>query len=142
MSTRIKRKAAKLSPELIKALKNSPFVVSYTDCSIRWSKKIYEDFCREYDEGITAPQIMRNHGFDPELLGDSRIGAFRVYYRRKCEAEGKQMAKHPLGGAAKSTIIPDAKNKNVSIEHRVAFLAQEVDFLKKIFLSENPHLEK
>ena len=72
---------SELSPELREALKDCPHVVCLTNCTIRWSKKIYEEFCREYDKGVPAEQILEAHGIDPVLLG-RRVAAFRRYYER------------------------------------------------------------
>lgn len=153
-----KGKISELSSELKESLRDCPYVVGFTHCTIHWSKKIYEEFCREYDKGVPAEQILEKRGIDTAILG-KRIAAFRRYYERNW-----RMA-HSVGGGAGNKAI-NAKNKDKytgeviayertpkaaknrvvekmsKIEHEVAYLGQEVEFLKKIFLLENPELEK
>ena len=141
-----------MPPELREALKDNPHVVRLTNCTIRWSKKIYEEFCREYDKGIPAEQILESHGIDPVLLG-ARVAAFRRYYERnyrmlhtickeathdddQCVGETIAYERTP------ASISKRASEKMNKLEQEVAYLTKEVDFLKKIFLLENPELTK
>ncbi len=128
-----------MTPELKEMLDNCPYCVGYTCNKIRWSKKIYEAFCREYDKGIMGTDILRSFGIDPDLLGEKRAGAFRKYYARKREKEGA-----PVVDRRKRNVRPsNYKNytKRTPLEQEVAYLEQEVDFLKKILLIENPDLK-
>lgn len=155
-----KRKISELSPELRESLRDCPYVVGFTHCTIHWSKKIYEEFCREYDKGIPAAQILEKRGIDTAILG-RRIAAFLRYYERNW-----RMA-HSVGDGVTNAANSDTANsksqytgeiiayertpraasnrtmeKMSKLEHEVAYLNQEVEFLKKIFMLENPELEK
>ena len=147
-----KGRISELSPELREVLKDCPYVVRLTNCTIRWSKRIYEEFCREYDKGVPAEQILEAHGIDPVLLG-RRVAAFRRYYERNY-----RMSHTIRGGAAgnnnryvgeviayertPASVSKRASEKMSTLEQEVAYLTKEVEFLKKIFLLENPELAK
>ena len=128
-------KVKELSPELREALKDCPYVVRMTNCKICWSKKLYEEFCHEYDKGAFADQILRDHGIDPKILGPGRIAAFRAYYERHYRtASSMSRERTPEAAAERSS------DKLSKVEHEVEYLRQEVEFLKKILILENPEL--
>ena len=131
-----KGRPSEIPPELREALKDNPHVIAITKYTIRWSQKILEAFCREYDKGTPSSEVLKSLGIDPDLLG-KRVGAFHAYYGRNFKQSSNVIFKRTPSEVGKR-----ATEKLSKIEQEVAYLNQEVDFLKKILIVENPGLEK
>lgn len=122
-----------LSPELIEHIKDNPCIAGYSDSRIKWSKKFLDEFCVEYHKGKSAAQILRDYGLDPVILGDNRISSLRGYYMRTrsllndSSASSERDEEQSIFTPAKFTML----------EHKVKYLSQEVDALKKIFIADN-----
>ena len=84
----------------------------------------------------TIKEVLKSLGIDPDLLG-KRVGAFHAYYGRNFKQSSNVIFKRTPSEAGKR-----ATEKLSKIEQEVAYLNQEVDFLKKILIVENPGLEK
>lgn len=120
-----KGRPSEISPELRESLRDNPHVVRITNYTIRWSQKAYEMFSREYDKGTPTNEILLNLGIDPILLGE-RVAAFRAYYERHFKKTSDVIHKRTPREADKRS-----EKKLSKLEHEVAYLNQEVEFLKK-----------
>ena len=130
-----KGKPSEISPELKESLQGNPYVVRITNHTIRWSQKACEAFSREYDKGTPTNEILISLGIDPSLLGE-RVAAFRAYYERHFKKTSDVVHKRTPREASKRSA-----EKLSKLEHEVAYLNQEVEFLKKILILENPEIE-
>ena len=60
--------------EQMQLLRQNPYTHNITRTRLSFTKKFKEIFHAEYQAGEFPRQILIDHGYDPELLGDSRIG--------------------------------------------------------------------
>ncbi len=114
-------------------LEGSPYIVAITDDRVIWKKNFMNEFCAAYDQGVPAKHFLKEHGIDPDILGNGRVTHFRVYYHRNWK---------PLHAPIEVTNGTQSKamssgTKLTRLEHDVAFLTQEVEYLKKIFIADN-----
>lgn len=66
----------KFFPEQIQLLKENQFTEYVSNSTIRFSREFKNLFWQEYQKGKTPRQIFSSFGFDPEILGDSRMSNF------------------------------------------------------------------
>lgn len=120
------------SDEEIAILRQNPFTYKATRNSLSFTREFKELFLSEYNSGSIPRQILIDHGYDPEMLGDRRIWGISEYIRRQYEEygevhEGAVNAKPP--GPAKT--LSD-KDEIKQLRHEIDYLKQEIEFLKKI----------
>lgn len=127
MSTRL------LSKEAVAELRKNPYVrsasqrcVSYTAA---FKELAYEELCR----GKTVRQIFEQSGFDVEVLGEKRLSNFRATVEALAESErgfedGRKTNRRQEAQSTEAQLARKVKQ----LEHQVAYLQQENDFLKKI----------
>lgn len=141
-----------LTTKQIKMLQNCPHVVSFTNSRITWSTKFLNDICALYDKGEHLPKLLRGYGIDPDILTDKRIATIRVYYTRTWkplhyDKELRSSITHSGendGSTSASEVDPTRRNTPIisKLEHDVAYLTQEVEFLKKIFIADNKQFKE
>lgn len=87
----------------------------------------------EYCSGKSMRQIFADAGFDVEAIGSKRLQNFRSKLFEKAETEAgfEDGRKNNSRKEAQSTEAQMAKRIR-ELEHRVTYLEQENDFLKKI----------
>ena len=126
-----------LTQEQIDWLKTCPHVVSFTGKRIFWSKKLLDEFCEEYDKGESATEILKRKGIDLSILGPSRAAMFRNYYSetwRPTHYNLPEVARATYRKDSAEARVKPANNKTeMKFNHRLKYLEQEVEFLKKIF---------
>jgi hypothetical protein len=107
-------------------------------------------FWQRYCDGVDPIQIFTEAGFDVEMLGRARIFGFaktlRNQYARGADwSEGSEPAKES-GIPRESIPLPPHKStrtkdiisplKFEQMCHKVAYMEQELEFIKKIILEE------
>lgn len=107
--------------EEIIILRQNPFTYKVTNNTLSFTKEFKELFITEYNAGITPRQILANHGYDPEILGDRRIWGISQYLRAQYEESGGSFS-------GRSTVSRRIKNPDKPLS--------EKDELK-LLLSEN-----
>ena len=130
-----KRIVKSLTAEQINMLRGNPNVISITDYRIKWSIKFLNEFCAAFENGVQVPQFLRDHGIDPDILGEGRIATFRNYYCHRWRP-----IENPAQLNTEKIETRKSSTKITRLEHDVAYLTQEVDFLKKIFIAENKNI--
>lgn len=142
---------AVFTAEQLKELVDSPHVSSVSSKSVSYTKAFKDIAWREYCSGIDPMEIFKNHGFNVETLGRSRIlGFFKLL--REAREKGLEFTEgsepYPTDAEKKYTfptppkmpkhgrppIMSDAEIGKLAAT--VAYLSQEVEFIKKIILSE------
>jgi hypothetical protein len=142
---------AKFTSEQLKELVDSPYVASVSSKSVSYTKKFKEIAWKEYCSGIDPMEIFANHGLNPETLGKGRIIGFFKLLREARERElefTEGSEPYPADAEKKYTfpvpprlpkhgrppVMSDAEISKLAVT--VAYLSQEVEFIKKIILSE------
>jgi transposase len=136
--------------EQIDALRSSPYVRKVTSKTASYTLEFKEIFWKQYNSGISPPQIFADAGFDLEVLGDQRIYGLLTTLRRTKERgvpfvdgrEPREPGKQVKRNEGENPQAPPPTNQQISnisasdirkLMHQVTFLTQEMAFLKKIF---------
>ena len=121
------------SEEII-ILRQNPFTYKVTNSTLSFTKEFKELFITEYNAGVIPRQILANHGYDPEILGDRRIWGISQHLRAQYEDSGGCFSEN--GTVSKKTKNPDKplseKDELRRLRQEVDYLKQEIEFLKKI----------
>lgn len=119
----------KFTEEEMLILKNNPYTQDITTDMIRFTNAFRQEYIRRYLNRDNPIKIFYELGYDVEVLGKKRIYSFDSRIR---------------GKAADSKIIESKVRKEediaaliVKLQHEVAYLRQELEFLKKIIKLES-----
>lgn len=138
--------------EQMEQLKASPHVRKVTSKTVSYTVEFKEHFWRQYNDGVMPVKIFEDAGFDVNLIGDARIYGLLTTLRRTKErgvpfADGREprqaapKEETELDSLPKPPRMPPFKKLDVGtmdetevrrLMHQVAFLTQEMEFLKKI----------
>jgi hypothetical protein len=120
---------AKFTPEQQQLLRNNPYTIRVTENVLNLSKEFKEIFYKEYLTGALPRDILEKYGYPADVLGDQRVWGISHTIRKQFEKTGEfrdvRITDSPI--TAKSS-----EEKIRQLEHRVNYLTQEVEFLKKI----------
>lgn len=123
--------------EQMQLLRQNPYTHSVTRSRLSFTKKFKEIFYTEYQAGDSPRQILENHGYDSEILGDHRMWGIA----NRIQEQYKKHGEFHEGHCSRRLIKPNtsASNKTTSeidelkqLRHEVDYLKQEIEFLKKI----------
>lgn len=120
------------SDEEMAVLRQNPFTYNVTRNTLSFTREFKELFLAEYEAGNIPRQILIDHGYDPEMLGDRRIWGISQHIRKQYEKygevhEGVSNTKPPGGSKPLSD-----KDELKQLRHEVDYMKQEIEFLKKI----------
>ena len=120
------------SDEEMAILHQNPFTYKVTRNTLLFTREFKELFLAEYNAGSIPRQILIDHGYDPEMLGDRRVWGISQYIRQQYGKygevhEGTTIAKPPV-----STKPLSDKEELKQLRHEVDYMKQEIEFLKKI----------
>jgi transposase len=112
-------------------LRNNPYVKKVSEKSITYTKEFKEKFKEEYRAGKLPSQILSDMGFDQHMIGKGRktslVTRMKVYELRP---EGFEDTRKNNSGRPAIKQLTDAE-KIKRLEHKIAYLNQENEFLKK-----------
>ncbi len=114
-------------------LRQNPFTFKATQHSLYFTKEFKELFLKEFNAGKIPRQILADHGYDPEMLGDRRVWGISYHIRKQYEKygdvhEGITRSKPPVG---RTTPLSE-KDELKQLRHEVDYMKQQIEFLKKI----------
>ena len=128
------------SPEEISQLSSNKYVKAVSPSTVRFTEEFKQYFLERCSEGATSPQIFRECGIDPAILGESRIDGFRFMLRKQAALEEGII---DLGNQSQRLKAPDSRSANETdaeklrrLEHELAYTRQEVEFLKKLQMAD------
>lgn len=127
----------KFTPREIQILKNNPYTYRVTEYNIFYSKEFKEEFWRRYQEGESPRMILEALGYDPDMLGPSRVTGVQINIKKQAESEGgfTEGKSHRRKGHKKELYSVENKLNDetiIKMQHEILYLRQEVEFLKKI----------
>ena len=147
----------KFTVEQIATLKASPHISYVTQKTVSYTLAFKELFWEQYISGVLPETIFRENGIDPEILGKTRIYGLATTLRKQKEKgmpfregraphlsyEEKLKPKFDVPKPPKPPKLP--KNRfgeytDADVDklfHTVAYLSQEMEFLKKVILAAN-----
>lgn len=117
------------------ALRANPYTYKVTSAQLRFTAEFKAYFWDEYNKGILPKEILKSCGYEPAMLGDSRINGILLHIRETVKngeefrSESKpRTPKDPSKGENAVTLEDELKQ----LKSEVKYLRKEVDFLKKI----------
>jgi len=119
--------------EFVKELNENPYVLKATEWTVSFTAEFKQFAYDEYYKGKSTKEIFTEAGFDCEKLGDKRLQNFRSKIMEQSERECgfEDQRKYNSRKEAQSNQA-QLEKKIKQLEHRLAYLEQENDFLKKI----------
>lgn len=124
------------TPEQIELLATNPFTLSVTAYRISYTLEFKNLFLSHYENGELVRDIFRELGYDPDILGDSRMYSFSHKLLSDVEA-GKPITEGSVRKPAEMPTNTDyntmpAQQSVASMQRELTYLRQQVEFLKKI----------
>lgn len=118
-------------------LRQNPYVYSVSANRIQLTKEFKEIFLTAYNSGESPRDILINHGFDIDTIGECRIWSISQHIRSEYKEHGEfhegygPRNRHSL--AESSSDQPLSEREEIrQLRHEVDYLKQEMEFLKKI----------
>lgn len=137
-----------LTPEQIVELLQSPHISSITKNSVSYTLAFKDLFWQRYCDGVDPTRIFVDAGFNVETLGRTRIFSFAKTLRHQYErgadwSEGSEPARESGLPRKDAPLIPRApRTKDIvspmdlaRMSHKLAYIEQELEFVKKIILA-------
>ncbi len=113
------------TPEQVEQLKKNKYVKHVSEKAITYTEEFKETFMLEYETGKTRSQILIEMGFDPKMLGTSRI--------RNISYMTRKQAKRPEGFKDTRADNPNMgrpSTKDLTQEELIERQKQEIEILK------------
>ena len=123
-----------LTKEEIAELEQKPQVVKATRNTVTFTPEFKRIAYSQLYDGKTMRQILSEIGIRPEILGDTRIWGMTDKLRRNADREEgyADLRKGNQRRASKETREKTAKEELTELRHEVAYMRQEIEFLKKV----------
>ena len=125
----------RFTAEELEILRANPYTYKATPAQLRFTVEFKEHFWNEYENGVLPKDILRGCGYDPDVLGASRINGILLHIREAAgKGEGFRTESKPR---SPRTAQPDSKPTSTEeelqqVKKELKYIRKEVDFLKKI----------
>ena len=134
------------TPKQIKELKNNPYTLNVTTHKLYFTAKFKEDFWVSYQAGNAPRKILKDFGYNLDFFEQKQIDSLTQRIKKQAlSGEGfSEGENHEKRTALKATDEHDLSSPQ-SIErmqNELLYLRQEVEFLKKIIISDNSEKRK
>jgi len=116
------------------ALRRNPFTYKVTQCQLSFTTEFKGLFLKHYNEGMTPRDILLSLGYDPDMLGDSRVNGIRMHIKKEFEKQGSfHSGRKPRGTSSgdNASAPADPADEVRRLRNGVGYLGQEVEFPKK-----------
>jgi transposase len=127
----------KFTEKEMNELRKHPYVQSVTSTLITYTDEFKRIFIAEDRDGKLPREIFRDHGFDVDLLGGSRIRKAAYRWRKAYKKQGidglNDARKHPGKKEKKEASLQE---QNARMEAQIQFLKAENELLKKLEMME------
>lgn len=124
----MKQKKFSLSEQ--ETLRANPYSHKVTESQLSFTKEFKEAFWRRYQEGMTSREIIEELGYDPAMLGDSRISGIQTQIRKQVNSKdglhsGKKRRRR------KAEIMDEMMAKEQPSRADIVRLQKEIDFMRQ-----------
>ena len=118
--------------EQVRVMAENPYTLHVSTTQITFTNAFKEEFWRRYQEGDTPRTIMYDLGYDPEVLGRNRLsGIQNVVCKQAVSAKGFHERPQRRRGEGYAEGGDTTQAQLRQMQHRLKYLEQEVEFLKK-----------
>jgi hypothetical protein len=124
----------------MKTLKANPYTYRVTPNQIQFTAEFKEIFWEKYSSGKSPTLIVFELGYDPDILGKTRIEGILHHIRHEACSEG---GFHTGYARRRKTATLEPSSSGLSdqavirLQNEVLYLRQELEFLKKIIKSDS-----
>ena len=124
--------------EQVRIMAENPYTLHVSTTQITFTNEFKKEFWRRYQEGDTPRTIMYDLGYDPEVLGRNRLsGIQNVVCKQAVSAKGfHEWLQRRRGERSTEGGDTTTQAQLRQMQHRLKYLEQEVEFLKKYPLPE------
>jgi hypothetical protein len=134
--TEVHMNSKEFTPEEVSKLQSNPYVKHVTPKTVQFTVAFKERFWSEYNAGRSPRNIVVSMGLDPAMLGASRLNGIVNHIRDEANSgigfrEGRTQRQYDTD---LSDLTPS--RAMVYMQHQIAYLQQELEFIKKIILAE------
>ena len=122
------------TPEEVEALRQNPYTHTVTAQTISFTTEFKRIFWEKSQAGQTPSEIMREMGYDPEVLGQSRISGIKSHIKEQIwSEEGIHAGRKSVGKGMKEDDLKQLSSSKsmIKMANELAYLRQEVEFIKK-----------
>ena len=125
------------SPEEVVSLRNNPYTLKATEKTITFTLKFKEVMLDGLQQGKSPEIIMRELGYDPAVIGDSRVKGIAYHITKEAESpeglhEGRRTPRMARA-VTEEEVASSAPSRSLRrLQAEVSYLRQEVEFLKKL----------
>ena len=126
--------------EELREIRSNPYVKSATQKMIRFTIAFKEEFWMRYHEKGESPRkIITEMGFDPDVIGDKRINGIILHLREAVALgeEFRDVRKTPENRVNENDSHLPTSKAILKMQHKIAYMEQELAFIKKIIKSDN-----
>ena len=114
----------------------NPYTYQVTTGQILFTKEFKELFWEEYMEGVLPRTILKQCGYDIDVLGNNRISCIGQSIRKEASlGRGFRDGKRPSYRPKSIANVPDEASEIKQLQNEVEYLKQEMEFLKKTILA-------
>lgn len=128
----------KFTQEDMDILKANKYTYGVIPTIISFTSEFKQEFWYRLQQGKRACDIVKELGYDPEMLGHTRIQGIKQIVRSQAKAGAfKQGNDAVINSKHPDYSMLTEHQKIHALEHEVLYLRQEIEFLKKIQKSGN-----
>ena len=123
--------------EEIEVLASNPYTLRVSEIQIYFTKEFKEEFWKRYQAGDLPRKIVSDLGYDPEVLGSSRISGIQIGIKKQAKSAEGFREGYPDRKKHRLEDVEDNPTQDtvVKMQHEILYLRQEVEFLKKFHRS-------
>ena len=124
-----------LTQEQIQALSPNQYTEFVSKSTVRYTAEFKQLFLDSMEQGKSARKIFSDAGYDPDILGESRMKSFAHRVRKEAASDTglhsgyKEMKLHPDLADYSSMPADEAMSR---MQNEILYLHQELEFIKKI----------
>lgn len=123
-------KKTTFTDEQISILKANPYTYNVTPAVLKFTLEFKTIFLERYKAGEKAEEIFRDMGYDPEMVGITRIHRFRDRMVNDAK-NGREIVEGYRKHAPKDYSCMTAAETIQQMQQEIIYLHQELDFIKK-----------
>ena len=125
--------AKPFTPEQVEQLKSNPYTYKVSERKILFTKDFKQAFYEKRQEGMILRDIVAFLGYDPDVLGQSRIDSISYSINKVLRENGEFRE----GVRPRQSILdeecPEVTWENfLRMHHELQYMKQEIEFIKKI----------
>lgn len=122
-------------------LNKNPYVLKVSEKAITYTEEFREDFYRMYITGLSPSAILKELGFNPQVLGRKRIDHIVQGTKKMAEKGSFRDTRADSSGRPKAKEMTP-EEEIAYLKHKVEYQKQQIEALKKISFVEKKKIWK